>query len=199
MMQIKLLLFLCSCVITSILLAVSDNNEDWITKREWPYLTSEALKTRYAITAYLLRDSDTIVEIGGYKTPISDFVTDKTVIVIDPKMKAKNNSQVFHLPIKFQDWEEEQLKNSDYAVVILGLDLHMDNDAWQKLFKLINASRKTVIEFSTSYKPARKQFQYICENINKKPTLTMKLDLSNTDSSKYPEYYPFREIYCLEP
>ena len=171
--------------------------EDWVTKREWPYLTSEALKTRYAIAAYWLRDHDTVVEIGGYKTPISSFVNDKQVIVIDPKIEAKNDDRVKHLSIKLQEWDAD-VKSSNYAVVILGMDLHMDEDAWHKLYRLINSSRKTIIEFSSSYKPAREQFEAICRGTSKKITVNVKLDLSANDGSKYPEFYPLRELYCLE-
>ena len=173
------------------------SNDDWITNKEWPYLTSEALKTRYAITSYLLRDCDTIIEIGGYKTPISDFVKDKNVIVIDPKIEAKNEGKVIHLPIKLQDWNDP-IKSSNYAVVILGMDLHLDDNGWNKLIMLINNSKKTILEFSSFWKPAYEQFKKICELTNKKSKLIVKLDLSENDGSKYPEFYPYRNIHCLE-
>ncbi len=171
--------------------------EEWITHREWPYLTSEALKTRYAITSYLLRDCDMIIEIGGYKTPISDFVTDKDVIVIDPKIERKITEKVVHLPIKIQDWNGS-IRSSNYAVVILGMDLHLDDSGWKRVFELINGSKRTVIEFSASYKPAHQQFKFICDNITKNKSVGVKLDLTENDTSKYLEFYPHRNLYCFE-
>lgn len=172
-------------------------NEEWITTREWPYLTAEALQTRYAITSYLLRDCDTIIEIGGYRTPISQFVTDKTVIVIDPKIEQKISEKVVHLPLKIQDWDFS-IESANYAVVILGMDLHLDEKGWKKVLELIHGSKRTILEFSDSYKPARQQFQYICENTSKNRTVCVKLDLSENDASPYPEFYPYRNLYCLE-
>ncbi|MDR3646284.1 MAG: hypothetical protein P4L22_01950 [Candidatus Babeliales bacterium] len=173
------------------------STEDWITKREWPYLTSQALKTRYALTAYLLNDVDTIIEIGGYKTPIDGFVKDKNVVVIDPKIEAKNEGKVTYLPIKLQDWKDE-VKSTNYAVVILGMDLHLDDNGWNKLIELIKNSKKTVLEFSSSYTPAHEQFKKICASTNKKSNLIIKMDLSENDASQYPEFYPYRNIHCLE-
>lgn len=182
----------------SIGLDAATYDDEWVTKREWPYLTSEALKTRYALTAYLLRDSQVLVEVGGYKTPISGFVDNKTVIVIDPKIEAMSEPQKIHLPIKLQDWNEQEIQGVDYSLVILGMDLHLDDSGWEKLFNLINNSKKTIIEFSSSYKPARKQFTHILDHVTKNSTLVVKLDLSDNDGSSYPEFYPYREIYSLE-
>lgn len=176
----------------------AEKKDAWITNREWPYLTSEVLKTRYAIVAYLLRDYATIVEIGGYKTPISDFVSGKKIIVIDPKIAAKKDSNVTHLSIKLQNWDEKEIENSKYALIILGMDLRdMDDIAWEKLFSLINNATAVILEFSSSYKLAQQQFNSICKKTSKKINMTIKLDLSKNDGSKYHEFYPFREIYFL--
>lgn len=175
-----------------------EEKEDWIAHREWPYLTSEALKSRYAIAAYLLRGSPMIIEIGGYKTPISDFILDTKVIVIDPKIIPKKEKKVLHVSLKLQDWDDREINAKPFDLIILGMDLHLDDQGWKKLYKLINLSRKTILEFSMSYKPALEQFKKICENITKKPTLTIKLDLSENDQSGYPEFYPFRKMVCFE-
>ena len=104
----------------------------FIHAEEWPYLLSEPLKSRYAVASYLLRDCDEIIEIGGYKTPISGFVLDKKVTVIDPKTEPKNDKRVRHFPVPFQDWDN-QITSLNYGVIILGLDLHLPDESMAKI------------------------------------------------------------------
>ena len=47
----------------------------------------------------MLRKSKRIIEIGGYKTPITEFVHGKNtyVEVIDPKISSKNKKAVYKI------------------------------------------------------------------------------------------------------
>ena len=56
----------------------------------WPYLELEPFKIRSVLAAHFLKDCSEIVELGGYKTPISDFVTGKKVTVLDKLLEEKH-------------------------------------------------------------------------------------------------------------
>ena len=136
--------------------------------QKWPHLASGAFKkARQEKVAQWVSGCDTIVEIGGAGVPMSGFVPkDKKVIVIDPLIKRKEESNVTHIPKAFQDWNE-QPSSKNYAVVILGLELVMPDGAWKKLHELIEGSAITVIEYAAANKEARKQFKDIQKSVSK--------------------------------
>lgn len=147
---------------------------------EWKYLWSEAFKSRSVLAAYFLRDCSTIIELGGYKTPISQFVSkDKKVIVIDPRTDPIDLDNTKHLQISFESWHGEL--EQPYGVVILGIELHMQNEGWHKLFNLIENSEIAVIEVPIEHCHSVDQFNIILQNTNKKITSKILLDLSGND------------------
>ena len=164
----------------------------------WKYLYSEAFKLRSAIAAYLLRDCPTNIELGGYKTPISGFVNDKTVFSMDPRTEELHDGNIHHLPIRFQDWQWEPIK--PYGVVMLGLELHMEEDAWKRLFTLIEESAATVIEIPNEHIHSVNQLDRILQNVSKTITTKVTLDLNGNDTgdltgSAPPKY--IRQIQLL--
>lgn len=171
-----------------------------IKTTEWNYLITEPFRIRYAVAAYLLRSCDEIIEIGGYKTPMSDFVQNKRVTVIDPLVTPKTTEYATNLAIPFQNWRgKPSAKN--YGVALLGLELHMPDYTWPKLFDLINKSQKTVIEVS-NFEFCQKQFKMITQNVSKKISIIIDLDLSENDFSQIgKDSYPprcKRKIFVLE-
>lgn len=136
--------------------------------QKWPYLQSPAFKmARQQRVAKMIASCDTIIEIGGAGSPISGFLSpDKKVIVIDPEIRRKEEGSIKHIPIGFEKWDERPT-STNYAVVILGLELVMPDGAWSKLHDLINGSAMTVIEYSAQNKEARKQFKDIKKSVVK--------------------------------
>lgn len=136
--------------------------------QKWACHTSAAFKkARQERVAQMVAACDLIVEIGGAGAPMSGFVAkDKTVIVIDPKIKRKEEANFTHVPKLFEKWEEQPL-SKNYAVVILGLQLKMPDGAWKKLHALIDGSSLTIIEYSAQNKEARKQFKDIQKSVSK--------------------------------
>lgn len=136
--------------------------------QKWPYLQPSAFKNaRQERVAHMVDGCDTIIEIGGAGAPISGFVPkDKKVIVIDPKIKRKEQDNITHVPKPFEKWHEMPT-SKNYAVVILGLQLQMPDGAWKKLHSLIEGSAVTVIEYAAQNKEAKKQFRDIQESVSK--------------------------------
>ena len=169
---------------------------------EFSNLELEIFKTRSAIAAYLLRDCEEIIDIGAYKCPIFNFVDNKRIFVtaIDPRTAALQTENVCCLPILFQDWDAS-LHSTNYGVLLLGLDLHMPDYGWDKLCKLINASKRTVIEFPPEYKESLAKFERIMGSVNKRITMTILLDLSQ---NQFPHFekswglFPIRKLCILE-
>lgn len=166
---------------------------------EWAYLETEAFQSRYATAAFLLRDCTEIVEIGGYKTPISGWTAPhQFVTVIDPLTPPHTKGLAKHLPISFQDWDKNLQAPENFGLLILGMDLQgfSEND-WNTLYTLIDRAQRVVIGFPTSWKPSKKQFQKILEHTGKKIALQMQFDFSNNDFSQLKNSWPPRTIRAL--
>ena len=159
----------------------------------WSYLKNSALKTRYAITAWLLRKSKRIIEIGGYKTPITEFVHGKNtyVEVIDPKIsskKPKSGSQktrlIYH-KCDFSDWNNKTAKPFD--LVFLGLDLHSTEKTefenittFCKFIHFCAAAKSVVIEFPIEFARAKRQVETILAILQPKILFDCTIDFSST-------------------
>ena len=165
----------------------------------WKYLCSEIFKARYAIAAYFLRDCPFVVEIGGYKTPISGFLKPEIKsLVIDPKTNGYEDNSTKHIAKCFQ--EVDLNITGEYGVAILGLDLNATDNDWSKLYTLINGAKTVVVEISVIYKPGQEQFQKILNNTNKIVANQLVIDLSNNDLGDLKDSAPphlLRTIFIL--
>lgn len=112
--------------------------------REWAYLSSIPFQSRYALAAWQVDDLPDVVEIGGYRTPITHFLRrpHRSVTVLDPlitpfEAESLNGEPcvVRHAACFFQDWPRWPER---YALVLLGLDL--------ELYEISRARRRRVLE-----------------------------------------------------
>lgn len=168
--------------------------------KKYNYLVSAPFRERLVLAAKWTDDCDVIVEIGGGDAPLSAVVTDhREVIVIDPVVKKIRDDKKHHIRKAFQHWSgEDMLKDKKYAVVLLGLELAMPPSGWNKLYDLINNAHKTVIEHSTTYKKAKKQFQNICESTTTYVVMEKEFDFSKEDWTEFVSVHPFRKMSLLQ-
>ena len=168
---------------------------------KWPYLQSAAFKkARQERVAQMVAACDTIIEIGGAGTPMSGFMPkDKTVIVIDPEIKRKEEGKITHIPKPFEKWQEQPV-SKNYAVVILGLQLQMPDGAWKKLHNLINGSALT-IEYAAQNKEARKQFKDIQASVVKEWQEPQEIEINNGYELKQfkGQVFNHRILHCSVP
>lgn len=182
---------------------------------EWKYLWSEAFKSRYALAAWLLQDTPHIVEVGGYKTPITDFLPldvgfINSVTVYDPKLVvtkewlyegAAGNVRCRHLADPFNP-KDPFLPRKDYAVVILGMELHMDEPGWEAFLNYLKGARKVVIEYPIEHVHSRDQFARITGELGFKVTFEVLMELAGNDFGDLTDSAPpktLRRIVALEP
>lgn len=130
------------------------------------YLTTEAAQTRCVIAAHFVRDCPHVVEIGGFKTPVSLYLAGghESVTVFDPLMsdyeaRSLNGRpcRVRHLSISFQD-SEIDLERGSYGLVMLGCSLKHFSDEpaehekqWRKLTGIVERAGVAVIEAAVDW------------------------------------------------
>lgn len=134
------------------------------------YLLSDGGQARAVLAAHHIRDCPHVVEIGGYKTPITKFLTrvPQSVLVVDPKVDRFSSTMLYgkpcrvnHIAARFQDVEFD-LEAGSYGLVLLGCSLKFRGDSadsqWRKLFGLIENARLTVLEYGIDW-------QRGCDNV----------------------------------
>ena len=177
------------------------------TFADMDYLTSEAAQTRYVLAAYYVRDCPEIIEIGGFKTPITQFLNSSPsrVLMLDPKIRAYhgdhlNNTpcRVDYLPLRFQDYDFSEFR--DYGLVILGCSLKYfrdenQKDQWRKLVDLINGARITVLEFSVDWERSVDNVAFMLKNTATHIRLQIDMDLQHGMNTPYHK----RRLMVLEP
>ena len=157
---------------------------------EWSYLKSEAFQMRYVLAADFMSDMDYVVEIGGYETPIVDFLPEHIgAVSIDPKSTAREFGNKKVVSDLFTDKSNLTIEGS-YGVVILGLHLKgMSENDWGELIKLIQNASKLVIGYPISWKPSRRQHAKIMEQINFTLTKKVMMDLRGNDFGDLSDSY----------
>ena len=101
---------------------------DRSTYPDMNYLLSEGARARYVLAAHYVRDQPQIVEIGGFKTPITAFLTriPERVLVVDPLISEYHGHELHgepcrieHLATTFQRHTFD-LEPGAYGLVLLG-------------------------------------------------------------------------------
>ncbi len=158
---------------------------------EWIYLTDEALRTRYAIAAYLLRDSSLIIEIGGYKTPIADFIgnVNQKVVMIDPLFELEpdriNQPNIQYICEDFDNVDASAFAKGKYDVVFLGIDIFSPDkdeirnaETFSKFIHFVQNSRSTVLEYPLGFPRSKRQVDIIVSILEPTITFDCTLDFS---------------------
>lgn len=176
------------------------------------YLLSEAAQSRYILAAHYVRDCPHVVEIGGFKTPITRYLTTtpSSVLVLDPKMPAYRADtlhgqpcRVRHLAARFQDWEFDYQPGT-YGLVILGCSMKYFSteearreEEWGKLVHLIDRARVAVLEFPVDWRRGADDVQRMLSRAHTRTRLQMDLDMQGSPGMD--TVYCKRRFLVLEP
>lgn len=156
------------------------------------YLCSEAAQSRCVLAAHYLRECPHVIEIGGFKTPLTLFLSGphKSVTVVDPLMREYQSDvlngcacRVRHLPLTFQ--EVDLQPEGEYGFVMLGASLkYFSTDPsqrereWHKLRALVSGARVAVLEAAIDWPLGREILERLQVDSALKVRTTIDLDLS---------------------
>lgn len=174
---------------------------------EWKYLESDPFKARQILAAHHLKDCKNILEVGGYKTPITQFLQGyhESVTVVDPLAKPYScdtlngkHCEVRHLPIKI---EEHKPKGNEDGFLFLGME-EISQDASARIIDIMKKCKVNILEFAPSWFPAAKEFNKILETGFFHVDKRIILDLSGNNFGDLTDSYaphPIRHMYLLVP
>lgn len=176
------------------------------------YLLSEAGETRSVLAAHFVRHCDHVIEIGGYKMPITKYLTSvpKSVVVVDPKIDPFSATSLYgqpcrvdHIVARFQNFDF-QPPDGSYGFVLLGCSLKFpgadrhDMDAhWAKLIALVDGADVTVLEYGLDWPLGAENAAVILERTACDMRLSVDLDLGRNEGM-HPQFYR-RRFMVLGP
>ena len=143
--------------------------EGWakMHRLEHNFYEHDAFKSRYILAAHHLRHCKHIVEIGGYRTPISEFLRSRheSVTTIDPYIKplaadTLNGAPctVRHLPMMFEDY---RLKGHEDCFLYIGLDYYDEHNRPNcgQLKEIVHGFQTVVVDYAARYPQGAACFQ----------------------------------------
>lgn len=164
----------------------------------WEYLQNPVLQVRQVLAAHFLREYRHIVEIGGYKNPMTRFVTHEfdELVVIDPLIEKYEAFEregrpcsVRHLPIDLGEFEIGPWLQKRFACVFCGMDLNRVDKSpaeWLasvcQFLLLLSHAELGVIEYPMNWQPSVKLFNVVLSILQPRLAADIRIDLS-----RYPE------------
>lgn len=171
-------------------------------RTSWPdmnYLLSEAAQARYVLAAHYVRDCPHVVEIGGFKTPITGYLGPghESVLVLDPKITEYHDDRlgsvpcrVDHVPAPFQTYEFA-LTPGSYGLVILGMSIkRMEGKGELKLaeldrlVELIEGAAVAVIEFAVDWALGRREAEVVLARTSPRIALSLDIDIAGNPGAE---------------
>ena len=157
------------------------------------YLLTEGAMSRYVLAAHYVRDCHSVVEIGGFKTPITRFLTrvPAHVLVVDPLIQPYTATtlngepcQVEHRAAAFQS-ESFDVRAGTYGMVLLGASMKHFSDEptqrrqeWVKLIGLLRNARVAVLEFAVEWGLGRNNVESLVDGASMDLRVQLDIDLS---------------------
>lgn len=161
---------------------------------------SEPFNVRGIIAAHYLKDCPNIIEIGSYKSPITDFLTHRfeQVVCIDPLIEPLQKKKILHVREDYRFFDFKPFINRPFGLVMLGMDLPFDF----KLFHLAASAQRVIIEFPPKHTPSKQQFEVLQKTSRLRIELSVGFDLADNDFgdlSNSSPVFPKRHLYVLSP
>jgi predicted O-methyltransferase YrrM len=162
--------------------------------KDWAYLYSTPFKIRYVVASYFLRNCRNIIEIGGYKTPITEFLQHnyRQSISVDPLIEPLDNQKVKHIAKDYREVDFAPYMN-EYGLVILGMELPWD----EKLWELARRAKTIIIGYPVDWEKSKKLFEKIQDEVPLEITTQLTFDLSDNDFGDLSNSWPPRCIRKL--
>ncbi len=176
------------------------------------YLLCEGARSRYVIAAHFVRDCPVIVEIGGFKTPITAFLEriPERVLVVDPIIEPYQGAELHgkpcridHVRATYQAFEFD-LTSGSYGLVCMGLSLkHFSAESksraeeWRKLVELLDHSRTAVIECALEWPLGRECLEGLVAKSNSDVVMHADIDLRHSPGMATEHH--LRRLVVLRP
>ena len=166
----------------------------------WEYLSLPVFRSRYALAAHFIpADVRLVIEVGGYKNCIGEFVQDKVVHAVDPLLQIDPRgfpSQVLQYTIPLRDYSSTLLEKTPFALVALGFDL-VSEEELVKFISLAKRAEVVVIESAVEHGINESNVARILHSLEGQFTwIQQDFSRNHAVCAGYPAYYK-REMVII--
>jgi len=168
----------------------------------WHYLTTPPFKARYVLAAHWLRHLPVIVEVGGWKNCVAEFLpsgSPAVVYAVDPLLAIPEFPAVVQFKKELKDIQLPQLPKP-YGVVALGFDVE-EGPNFETLVGLAEEADTIVLESALRYPPSADGVEMLIARLDRSLHLTLKMDMTGSPLELPPDSSrPFleRQMYVLK-
>jgi len=168
----------------------------------WEYLITPPFKTRYVLAAHWVQHCPVIVDVGGWKNCVAEFLPAENpaiVYAIDPLLEIPEDRRVIQLRKELKDVE---LPASDepFGLVAIGFEIDA-GPSFEKLVRLAERADTVVLEGAMRYPPSVEGLENLTARVNKSVSLTLKLDMKGSPLDIPPDSFPpffERQMFVLK-
>jgi len=169
---------------------------------EWLYLDTKPFQSRVVLAADWLKDCKHVLDVGGYRTPITYYLNPdkhRRIVVIDPRV---HDVSLFNMESIKGRWQDHYFEPdaSSQGFVCLGIELHAPEEDWPKFIRFIDGCKRAVIGVAVDHIHSRNQFARIEAGLSRlERKFTVSMDLSDNEYSKEgAPPYTNRKLYFFE-
>lgn len=150
---------------------------------EWSYLLSPSFRLRQVLAAHLVENCPNVIEIGSYRSPISNFMktSHTNVVLIDPRLdNVLPNDRIFNLvPIKSSFHVINPEPYFPFALVALGVDV--EEGLSEDFVNWCGMSSFCVLEYPPDWERSVQLINKVVSDRRKRVVLQADLDLTGND------------------
>lgn len=160
----------------------------------WNYLQLPVLQTRQRIAAQLLFECQRILEIGAYKSPITNYLlhNPEELIIVDPLIEPfetdhRNGRQcrIRHVPIPLDQFDATDWTRRPFGLIFCGMDLERNDsepDVWLKtvckFLWLVSLASPCILEYPVNWSPSARLFELILSLLQPRLAVDIRLDFT---------------------
>lgn len=177
------------------------------------YLASEGARTRCVIAAHFVGGCPHVVEIGGFTTPVSLYLTGthESVTVFDPLMRDYRATSLNHAPCRVRHISRSILEAElepeadNYGLVMLGASLkHFSEEPlarerqWTKLATMVERAKIAVIEAALDWHLGQAALERLGSLPAMRTRVSLDMDLRASPGMASTSHYR-RRLLVLSP
>ena len=166
----------------------------------WEYLSTLPYKLRYLIAAHYIKHLPVVIDVGGYKNTVAEFLGAVEVHAIDPLLEVSSLLPTYSYRQEIKDVDFGFIAGRPFGLVVLGFDIaagpNMDKTIW-----LAQRASTIVLEAATKHPPSLAGVVFVQNTVQRRKVLELDMDFSGnhldipTDS--FPPF-PHRRMVVLQ-
>jgi len=157
----------------------------------WEYLSTPSFKSRYVLAAHYLRHCKRIIEVGGYKNCVSEFLSEGCeVFAVDPYLDLPESISARRFTIPISKFDLSCVSGQSFGLACLGFDIGVESVDFFRISDLTQRADVVVLECADEHLPSVLGVEILMRESGKKVELTVGMNLTGNKLDIPADGYP---------